>query len=441
MNALLQTPGGRTFVTMWIGQAVSSFGSRLTIFAFSIWLFQKTGEATPATLAALAGFLPGILLAPIAGVIVDRSNRRRVMLWINTVHTLVTLAQFALISSGTFQASQLWMIYALLAISSAAETFQYPAESASIAALVPREHLGQANGLYSMLDGAGNLIAPIAGGGLVALIGIQGILLFDLISFMFEFVTLFSIRIPNPKPTDHHAARIGVLEQARDGFRFITQRPGLLSLLITFTGINFLLGLIQNLQAPLVLSRTSNDSSALGLISAMFGLGVLVGGTYMTSTGGIKPRVHGVFAGIGLSGLLGTALFGLAKSVPVWMIANFLAGFFLPVMNGSSQSIWQAKTPNEILGRVFAARRQIAQITSPIAFFMSGPLADRVFNPVFASPAWDGWAWLLGSANGRGFAVMYILFGLIACAWGLAGYLRPAARNVERDIPDATALI
>jgi MFS transporter, DHA3 family, macrolide efflux protein len=231
-----------------------------------------------------------------------------------------------------------------------------------------------------------------------------------------------------------------VIVQVKDGFRFITQRPGLLSLLITFTGVNFSLGLIQNLQTPLVLSRTNNDSSALGLISAMFGVGVLVGGAYMTSTGGVKPRVHGVFAGIGLSGLLGTALFGLAQSIPVWMLANFFAGFFLPVLNGSSQSIWQAKTPNEILGRVFAARRQIAQITSPIAFFISGPLADRVFNPVFSSPTWDTWAWLLGGTNGRGFAMMFIVFGFMTCAWGFAGYLRPAARNVERDIPDAAAL-
>jgi MFS transporter, DHA3 family, macrolide efflux protein len=442
VNALLSTPGGRTFFTMWIGQSVSSFGTRLTTFAFAIWLFQKTGEATPATLAALAGFLPGILLAPIAGVIVDRSNRRSVMLWINTVHTLVTLAQFALIASGVLQgAGQLWLVYILLAISSAAETFQYPAESASLSALVPKEHLGQANGLYSMMGGAGDLIAPIAGGALIAFIGIQGILLFDLLSYIFEFVTLFLIRIPNPQPGETSTARVSVIMQAKDGFRFITARPGLLSLLITFTGINFLLGLIQNLQAPLILSRTNNDSSALGLISAMFGLGVLAGGAYMTSTGGIKPRVHGVFTGIGLSGLLGTALFGLAQSIPIWMLANFFAGFFLPVLNGSSQSIWQSKTPNEILGRVFTARRQIAQITSPIAFFISGPLADRVFNPVFSSPAWDGWAWLLGTQSGRGFAVMYLLFGLTTCAWGLAGYLRPAARNVERDIPDAAALV
>ncbi len=434
MNALLNSAGGRTFLIMWFGQSISAFGSRLTIFAFGIWLFQKTGETTPLYLTALAGFLPGVLLAPLAGVIVDRSNRRNVMLWINTVHTLVTLGQFALISSNN---TNLPLILLLLAISSTAETFQWPAESSSMSVLVPKEQLGQANGLYAMMGGVGDLLAPIAGGLLVASIGIAGILLIDLASFIFEFITLFIIRIPKPKKSQIGSSMQGnVLQQARDGFRFITARPGLLSLLITFSGINFLLGIIQNLQIPLILSR-SKDPSAVGLVASSFGAGVLLGGAYMSSTGGVRPRVHGVFAGIGLSGILGTALFGIAQSIPMWMAANFFAGFLLPVLNGASQSIWQSKTPADIQGRVFAARRQIAQITSPMAFLIAGPLADWVFKPAFSSSTWDSWHWLLGDSSGRGYAAMFILFGILTCLWGFAGYLRPAARNVERDIPDA----
>ncbi len=431
MKELWASSGGRTFLTMWFGQSISSFGSRLTIFAFGIWLYKETGLATPLFLTALAGFLPGVLLAPIAGVIVDRSDRRTVMIFINIVHTLVTLVQFFLISSGQ---TNLPAILVLLAISSAAETFQWPAEASSMSVLVPKEQLGQANGLYAMMGGAGDLIAPIAGALLVSSIGIAGILLIDLASFAFEFLTLFIIRIPRPVQSDVGSKmQGGVLAQARDGFKFITQRPGLFSLLITFSGVNFFLGIVQNLQVPLVLSR-STDPSAVGIVASSFGVGILLGGFYMTSTGGLRPRIHGVFAGIGLSGLLGTVLFGLAQSIPIWMLGNFFAGFFLPVLNGASQSIWQSKTPPDIQGRVFAARRQIAQITSPIAFLIAGPLADLVFKPYFSSS--DSWAWLLGGSSGRGYAAMFVLFGLLTCLWGFAGYLRPAARNVERDIPD-----
>jgi MFS transporter, DHA3 family, macrolide efflux protein len=432
---LLSTAGGRTFVTMWVGQSISSLGSRLTVFAFGVWLYQQTGEATPLFLTALFGFLPGVLLAPVAGVLVDRYDRRTVMLLINTVHTLVALTQFALLSSGAFQ---LWMLYALLAIASAAETFQWPAESSSMSVLVPKEHIGRANGLYAMMGGAGDLIAPIAGAALVSSIGITGIILLDLASFAFEFITLFIIRIPRPAQSEIGATMQGqgVLEQARDGFRFILERPGLLSLLITFTGVNFLNSLTGPLQAPLVLSRTG-DPNAFGIIAAAFGAGVLLGGAYMTTTGGPKPRVAGVLIGIGISGFLGQVFFGLARDVPMWMLANFIAGFLLPVLNGSSQAIWQTKTPGDVQGRVFAARRMIAQITSPMAFLIAGPLADDVFKPLFTGEFGNQFAWLLGDATGRGYAAMWVLFGALSGLWGFAGYLRPAARNVERDIPDA----
>jgi len=424
-RGLLSTAGRRTFVTMWAGQSISQFGSRLTIFAFGVWLYQRTGEATPLFLTALFGFLPGILLAPIAGVLVDRSDRRTVMIWINTVHSIVAVLQLLLLSSDSLQ---LWMLYGLLAISSAAETFQWPAESSSISVLVPPEHLGRANGLYSISSGVGDMVAPIAGAALVVTIGITGIIVLDLISFAFEFITLFVIRIPRPTSSDLGSAMSGgMMQQVRDG---------LLSLLITFTGVNFTGSLIQNLQVPLVLSRTG-DPNAYGIVAAAFGVGVLLGGVYMTATGGPKSRAAGVLLGIGVSGLLGSALFGLARGVPIWMLSNFFAGFLLPVLNGSSQSIWQSKTPADIQGRVFATRRMIAQFTSPIAFLIAGPLADRVFKPVFAGEFGDQFAWLLGSSAGRGYAAMFVIFGIATSVFGFAGWLRPAARHVERDIPDA----
>ena len=433
-RGLLSTAGGRTFVTMWAGQSISQFGSRLTIFAFGVWLYQRTGEATPLFLTALFGFLPGILLAPIAGVLVDRSDRRTVMILINIVHSIVAVLQLALLSSDSLQ---LWMLYGLLAISSAAETFQWPAESSSISVLVPPDQLGRANGLYSISGGVSELLAPIAGAALVVTIGITGIIVLDLVSFALEFVTLFVIRIPRPASSGVGSAMNGgVMQQVRDGFKFILERPGLLSLLVTFTGVNFTGSIIAQLQAPLVLSRTG-DPNAFGIVAAAIGAGVLLGGMYMTATGGPKSRAAGVLLGIATSGLLGSALFGLARGVPVWIIANLFTGFLLPVLNGSSQSIWQSKTPADIQGRVFATRRMIAQFTSPIAFLIAGPLADRVFKPVFAGDFGEQFAWLLGSSAGRGYAAMFVIFGIATSAFGFAGWLRPAARNVERDIPDA----
>jgi MFS transporter, DHA3 family, macrolide efflux protein len=436
VNQLLSSVGGRAFLTMWSGQSVSQLGSRLTAFAVGVWLYQKTGQATPLFLSAIFGFLPGVLLAPFAGVIVDRSDRRLVMLLVCIGHLLLS-SLFYLLLRGDIQ---LWMIYAILAFGSAIETFQYPAEVSSISVLVHKDQLGQANGLFSISSGVTDLAAPILGGILVTQIGIVGVVLLDLISFAFEFITLNLIRIPRPTQSQEGSSMkgAGILAQAKDGFRFILERPGLLSLLITFSGVNFIGGIIGELQAPLILARTGS-SSILGIVGAAFGVGVLLGGVYMTSTGGPKPRVHGVFAGLGISGILGQALFGLAQSTPVWMLANFCAGFLLPVLNGCSQSIWQAKTPADIQGRVFTARRQIAQITGPVAALIAGPLADQVFTPVMNGSLGSSLSWLLGAAPGRGFAAMWLVFGILSSLTGFAGYLRPAARNVELEIPDAVS--
>jgi MFS transporter, DHA3 family, macrolide efflux protein len=419
---------------MWSGQSVSQLGSRLTAFAVGVWLYQKTGQATPLFLSAIFGFLPGVLLAPFAGVIVDRSDRRQVMLLVCIGHLLLS-SLFYLLLRGDIQ---LWMIYTILAFGSAIETFQYPAEASSISVLVHKDQLGQANGLFSISSGVTDLAAPILGGILVTQIGIVGVVLLDLISFAFEFITLNLIRIPRPTQSEQGSSMkgAGILEQAKDGFRFILERPGLLSLLITFSGVNFLGGIIGELQTPLILARTGS-SSILGIVGAAFGLGVLLGGVYMTSTGGPKPRVHGVFAGLGISGILGQVLLGIGQSAPVWMLSNFCAGFFIPILNGCSQSIWQAKTPADIQGRVFTARRQIAQITGPVGVLIAGPLADKVFTPAMNGSLGSSLEWLLGAAPGRGFAAMFLIFGILNSLIGFAGYLRPAARNVELEIPDA----
>ncbi len=434
MNQLLASAGGRSFLTMWSGQSVSQLGSRLTAFAVGVWLYQKTGQATPLFLSAIFGFLPGVVLAPFAGVIVDRSDRRQVLLLVCIGHLLLS-SLFYLLLRGDIQ---LWMIYAILAFSSATETFQYPAEASSISVLVHKDQLGQANGLFSISSGVTDLLAPILGGVLVTTIGIVGVVLLDLVSFAFELLTLLLIRIPRPSQSQEGSSMkgAGILAQVKDGFRFILERPGLLSLLITFSGVNFLGGIIGELQTPLILARTGS-SSILGIVGAAFGVGVLLGGIYMTSTGGPKPRVHGVFLGLGLSGLLGQSLVGLAHSTPIWMLSNFFAGFFIPVLNGCSQSIWQAKTPGDIQGRVFTARRQIAQITGPIAALIGGPLADKVFTPVMNGALGSRLSWLLGAAPGRGFAAMFVIFGILNSLTGFGGYLRPAARNVELEIPDA----
>jgi MFS transporter, DHA3 family, macrolide efflux protein len=431
-SPLFRSPAGRTFLGLWLGQFVSGFGSNLTGFALGVWLYQTTGQATPLFLSALASTLPGLLLGPFAGVIVDRVPRKPLLLATDTLQALVTLALLLLLAAGQLQP---WLMYLLLAVSSAAGTFQWPAQAATVSVLVPREELGRASGLTSMGESIVGLATPIVAGALVPIIGITGVMWLDLATFLVGAGILAFLNIPSPVASNEK--RQVLWREALLGWHFIFERAGLLNLLLVFAGLNFLYGLSSNLITPLILARTGNDTAMLGLVLSAFGAGALAGSLAMTITGGPRPRIHGVFLGMVVSGLFGALLFGVVNSLPLWMLANFCAGFCLPVMNGSSQAIWQSKVLPTMQGRVFAVRRLIAQITMPVALAVAGPLTDRLFVPLMQGSVGNNLAWLLGPVAGRGYAALWVLCGVLVALNGLSGYLRKAARNVERDLPDA----
>jgi MFS transporter, DHA3 family, macrolide efflux protein len=432
MQQLYSSREGRSFLMMWLAHGISSAGSRLTFYAFGIWWFQQTGLTTPIFLTTLAVFVPSVLLSPLAGVIVDRNDRRTIMLGVNLTHICTHSAMLLLIAFGE---RSIVPLLALLVISGCADTFQYPALYSSISLLVPKDQLGQANGLYATSGGTVDVISPLLGAFLVTSIGMEGILLIDLVSFVIELAVLLWLRIPRPEVSVAGAAMHGgVLAQARQGFGFIFARSGLFSLQLVLVGYNFFNSLVQNLQVPLVLSRFPVPE-VVGIITASYGVGVILGGLYMTRTGGVRPRVHGVFVGVGVSGLLGITVFGVAQSLPIWILANLIFGICLPILSASSQSIWQQKTPIDIQGRVFAARRLISHISIPIAYALGGFLSDGIATPVFSRL--ESSAWLLGGSDGRGYAAMFVICGVCMALSGFGAYLRPAARNVERDVPDA----
>jgi len=158
----------------------------------------------------------------------------------------------------------------------------------------------------------------------------------------------------------------------------------------------------------------------------------------MSAWSGPKRRIHGVLGGMALECLLGITLMGLARTLPVWALAGFLTMLFVPVLNSSNQAIWQAKVPPDVQGKVFAARRVIAQFSYLVGFVTAGPLADRLFEPGMQpggtlSEMLGGW---LGTGAGAGMALLVVVLGLVGVCACLGAYLLPAVRDVEVTIPD-----
>jgi predicted MFS family arabinose efflux permease len=254
---------------------------------------------------------------------------------------------------------------------------------------------------------------------------------------------LFIVRIPQPVASEAgEEGRGSLLKESAYGFRYIFERKGLLSLLLIFLVANLIFSISYTVLSPMILARTGNNEVTLGTVRSVLGLGGVVGGLLMSAWGGPKRRIHGVLIGMAISSVTGTIVLGLGQNLVVWSIGAFFTTFLLPILNGSSQAIWQAKVAPDVQGRVFSVRRLIAQISAPVAILLSGPLADHVFEPaMMAGGSLTGsFGSLVGTGAGAGMSLMFVLTGVLGAVVSLVGYLFPAIRDVEDILPDHDAV-
>jgi len=427
------TKGMRTFFVIWAGQLVSTIGSGLTGFALGVWIYQETGSVTLFAMNMLAVALPNLLVSPLAGALVDRYDRRWMMILSDTGAGLSTLSIAILYVTGNLQ---VWNILLATAFNSAFSTFQWPAYSAVTTLLVPKEQYGRASGLVQIGEAVSQLLAPAAAGVLFVTVGLGGVIAIDFATYLFAVLTLLVVRVPSPERSEAGKEGQGTIwKEALFGWTYISARAGLLGLLLIFAATNFFSSMIFPLLVPMILDMTSAD--VLGYLVSVAGLGMLVGTLIMSVWGGPKRRIHGVLGFSILSGIF-AALLGVSPLLPVLAMAGFGILFTMPIINGSSQAIWQSKVDPDVQGRVFSVRRMIAYSMMPLAYIVAGPLADRVFNPLLLEGGTlaDSVGQLIGVGPGRGTGLMFIVIGALSMVVAAAGYLSPRVRNVEDELPD-----
>lgn len=426
----------RVFLIVWLGQLISLVGSGLTSFALGLWVYEQSGSVTQFALIGLSITLPRIALSPLAGALVDRWDRRRVMIFSDTGAGLSTLVIALLLSADRLE---VWQVYLIAGISAAFGTFQWPAYSAAITLLVPKKNLGRANGMVQLGQAASEILAPVLAGVLVLTIQVEGVILIDFATFLFAVVTLLKVHFPRPETTLASQKSQGALpREIIYGWAYIAARRGLLGLLIFFAAVNFLWGMVGALITPMILGFTSAD--VLGVIISVAGGGMLIGSLVMSSWGGPKRRIHGVLGFELLSGLC-FLLIGLRPSAWPVAIGAFGAHLTIAIIYGSNQAIWQSKVAPDVQGRVFAMQQMIARSATPLAYLIAGPLADRVFEPLLAigGPLAGSIGQTTGVGPGRGIGLLFIVMGILKIGVTLAGYLYPRIRLVEDELPDMVA--
>jgi len=431
-------PGGMTaFTIVWFGQVVSLVGTAMTGFALTLWAYRTTGLATALSMVAFFGFAPMIVMSPIAGVLVDRWNRKWTMALSDLASALGTLSILVLFASGHLQ---LWHLYVVGGLTAVFQSFQWPAYSAAISMMVPKTQYQRASGMISMAESGSGIVAPILAGALIGMVGFQRlwvIFAIDLVTFVIALGTLVAVTIPNPPKTAPENEE-SFFRQSTFGFRYIWSHRPLFNLQMMFFVSNLLASLCVTILPALILARTGNNSTVLATVQSASAVGGVIGGAALTAWGGPRRKVDGVLLGMVFASLFGTMVLGFGRSLPVWAVGGFMSMIFLPMLNGSNQAIWQSKVPPSLQGRVFSTRLIIAQVTAPIAMLASGPLADKVFGPAMETSGSLApiFGWLTGTGTGAGIALMFVLFGLAGAVAGMAGYMIPSVRNVERLVPD-----
>ncbi len=434
-SALTHGMGG--FSTIWVGQFVSLLGSAMTRFAISVWAWQTTGEATSLALIGFFSFAPTVLLAPLAGAMIDRHSRKLVLILSDAAAAVSTLALLILHSTGTLE---IWHLYAVGLFASAFEAFQLPAFIASISMMVDRRHYARANAMQSSNRFASSLAAPVLAGALLVTVGLRGILLIDLLTFSVAMGTLAIVRIPRPEPSEV-ARRTRLWDQIREGLTYVRVRPSLIGVITLLFLLNLPGSAAMITFSAMVLARTGNDKIILGIVQSIMGAGGVIGGLVVAAWGSrIRRRMRAVLWLRGIRRVMSFFVLAVARTPVLWSIGGFFATFFAVAATSVNTSMLQAKVPNKLQGRFFSVYRVVGQATIPLGFLIAGPLVDRVLEPAMTTDT--GLARVLGplvgTGPGAGMAVLFLTTAVLGILTCLGASLYRPIREIDRLLPDLT---
>jgi DHA3 family macrolide efflux protein-like MFS transporter len=406
------------FISFFTGQAISLFGTQLVQFALIWWLTSSTHSATVLATATLASLLPGVILAPAAGVWVDQWNRRWVMILSDSLAALASVVLIVLFAVGQ---AQVWQVFILMFIRATGNAFQLPAMMSSTSLMVPEDHLMRVSGYNQSLAGAMNIVAPPVGALLLQTVPMQAILSIDVVTALVGVAPLFFIHVPQPAPrhADAASARAAFWPDLRAGLRYVLAWPGLMVLLGMALVLNFMFNPTAALLPILVAKHFGGGALQLATLDSADGVGIVVGGLALGVWGGFHRRIFTTLIGVvGLSlafgslGLLPPSLFWVAVG------AMFVGSVMQVMTNGPILAIMQATVAPDMQGRVFSLITALATGISPIGLIVAGPMADA-----FGPRSW------------------FVVAGVVGILMGVAGFFIPALVHMEDQAAQTLAAV
>jgi MFS family permease len=430
--------GMKGLFVIWLGQFVSGIASSITAVALPIWIFSVTGSGMAVGLLEFFFFGSYLLVILFAGVLIDRYNRKVMMLLYDFMSLSALGVLLVLQASGNLQ---VWQLYAAAIVQGVGYAFQSPSYSAAISIMVPQKQYIRANGLMSLLNDGPDIFGPLLAGGLYVIVGLQGVLVLNVFALVLSIGTLLFVEIPNtPQTREGQLSRSNFFRQVLYGIQYIFRRPGLLGLELVFSLGNLFFGIALSIAAlyPMILLRTGGDTQAVGIVQAAGALSAVLSGIILTTWGRIRRPVSVILLGWILSSFFGLLLLGVGQTLIIWVAAMAINSAFEPVVNVSMDTLLQTKVPPDVQGRVFSASDFISQIMIPITPLLAGLFGDQIFEPAMqpGGALVESFGWLVGVGPGAGFALLIFLCGIGGMLVGFSGYLVKDIRNLSAQIPD-----
>lgn len=414
-NQLVPQKWAKKYFTIFAGQSLSIFGSGLVQFALVWYLTQQTGSATVLATATLAAVLPETLLSPLVGALVDRWNRRLIMIAADLSIAAATVILAILFATGTIQ---IWHIYIILVVRAVGGIFHYSAMNASTALLVPSNQLQRISGINQTLRAAINIVSPPTGALLLGILPIQGILFIDVATAILGTLPLLFLPIPQPmRELDADGKHTtSVMQDMKEGFAYIKAWPGLMAIILMALSANFLLTPTGSLMPLLVTKHFGLGALEFGLMDSIWAIGMVCGGILLSVWGGFKKKVATAMVGVVGIGL-GILIVGLAPTNMFWLaVAGMtLSGMMNPITNGPLMAIMQANIKPEMQGRVMGVVISLSMLMTPLSLAIAGPVSDVI-----------------------GIRTWYWVAGLLCLLIGVGAFFTPLIMNVEKDRNGAT---
>jgi len=408
-------PWKTTFFTIWSGQALSILGSQLVQFALIWYLTVQTGSATVLATASLVGMLPNVVLGPFIGTLVDRWNRRRIMLLADSIEALATIVLAVLFALDVVE---VWHIFVILFIRSSAGAFHANAMNASTSLMVPVEHLTRIQGLNQLLEGGLNVVAAPLGALLLGMLPMQGILSIDVITALFAILPLAFINVPQPERKAVGAGKTTVWTDFKAGLGYMIGWPGLLIIGLMTVGINFTIIPAFSLLPLMVRSYFGGSAIHLGWVESAMGAGMIAGGALLGIWGGFSRKI--LTSLVGLMGMgAGTLILALAPASTISLAVGgaLLVGLMTPVTMGPFFALIQSTVEPDMQARIFSLLSSVGTGIAPLGLMIAGPVADRV-----------------------GIQAWFLLAGILCIFMGVTGFFIPAVMNMEKKgnpLPEA----